>query len=92
MGKGIVDLIFLGVEEILAVPKIQLSLKNEGMEFLGVGTIEWIRFLEFGFRCGRMGLDEFINSCDNSDSICFLIIHCSWSIIRSFVIHGINLY
>jgi len=36
------------IEEVLAVPKIQFTLKNEGMEFLGIRTIEWIRFLELG--------------------------------------------
>ena len=64
MGKGIVDLIFFSVEEVLAVPKIQSALKNEGTEFLGIGTIIWIRFSEFGFGSGRMGLNEFINGHD----------------------------
>jgi len=93
MGKGLVDLIFFSVEEILVVPKIQFSLKNEATKFLGIGIIKWIRYLlELGIRHGRMGLDEFIDSCDNSDSVCFLRINCSWSVIRSFIIHGINLY
>ena len=50
------------MEEILAVPEIQFALKNEGGEFLGVRTIEWIRFPEFGLGCGWMSLDDFINS------------------------------
>jgi len=60
MGKGVVDLIFFGAEEILAVPKIQLALKNEGVEFLGVRTIKWIGFPEFGLGCGSAGLDKFV--------------------------------
>src|SRR5882724_8586930 len=58
IGKGIVDLGFFIVEEVLAVSKIQLTLKNNGMEFLGVGTMKWIRFPEFGLGCRRMVLDK----------------------------------
>src|SRR5882724_10593608 len=69
IGKGIVDLGFLVVEEVLVVLEIQFSQKNEGMEFLGVRTIKWIRFLEFGLGHGRMGLNDFINSHDESESV-----------------------
>jgi len=48
MGKGIVDLVFFGAEEVLVISKIQLALKYESMEFLGIRTIEWVRFPEFG--------------------------------------------
>ena len=88
-GKGIVDLIFFSVEEVLAVPKIQLALKNEGTEFLGIETIEWMGFPELGLGCVSTGLDKFIDSCDNLDSICFHGVDCSWCIL---IVHGINLY
>jgi len=92
IGKGIVDLGFFVIEEVLAVPKIQFTLKNEGMEFLWVRTIEWIGFPEFGFGSGGTGLVEFIDSCDESESFCFLLIHCcSQSIIGSLVVHGIGM-
>ena len=93
IGKGIVDLGFFIVEEVLPVPKIQLTLKNEGTEFLGVVTIKWIGFMEFGLGCGGMGLDEFIDSCDESESLCFIRILClSYSFIGSFIVHGINVH
>ena len=62
IGKGIVDLGFLIVKEVLVVSEVQLALKNEGTEFLGVGTIEWIRFPEFGFGGGWTSLDDSIDS------------------------------
>jgi len=92
MGKGIVDLIFFGFEEVLVVPKIQLALKYEGMEFLGIRTIEWVGFPELGLGHGSMGLDEFIDSCDNFDSVCFILSHgCVWSIIGCFIIYRISM-
>src|SRR5882724_7533681 len=82
MGKGVVDLVFFSAEEVLVVPKIQLALKYEGMEFLGIGTIEWVGFPELGLGCGSAGLDKFIDSHDNSVSVCFVLSHsCIQSII-----------
>jgi len=37
MGKGVIDLVFFSTEEVLVVPKIQLALKYESTEFLGLG-------------------------------------------------------
>ena len=71
MGKGIVDLVFFGAEEVLAVPKIQLTLKNEISEFLGIRAVKWIGFLELGLGCGGVRLDEFIDCHDKSFSVCF---------------------
>jgi len=92
MGKGVVDLVFFSAEEVFAVPKIQLALKNETTEFLGIGTIEWIGFPELGLGCGGARLDEFVNCHDKSFSVCF-ILSCShvWSIIRCFVISWIGM-
>ena len=45
--KSIVYLGFSILKEVLLIPKIQFALKDEGSEFLGVGTIKWIRLLEF---------------------------------------------
>src|SRR5882724_6152912 len=92
MGKGIVNIVFFSVEEVLAVLKIQLALKYEGMEFLGIRTIEWVGFPELGLRCGSVGLDEFINSHDNSVSIFFILSHgCIQSIVGCFIIHGVSM-
>ena len=75
MGKGVVDLVFFSAEEILVILKIQLALKYEGMEFLGIGTVEWVRFPEFGLGCGSMGLDEFIDGFDEFVSFWFILSH-----------------
>src|SRR5882724_8101308 len=85
VGKGIVDLVFFSSEKILVIPKIQLALKYESTEFLGIRTIEWVGFPEFGLGCESMGLDEFIDGHGKSFSICFFL-SCShvWSIIRVF--------
>ena len=40
--KGIVDLGFSILKKVLSVPKVQLALKDEGSEFLGVRTIQWM--------------------------------------------------
>jgi len=42
---GIVDLGFSILKDILLVPKIQLALKDECLQFLGVRANEWIRLL-----------------------------------------------
>src|SRR5882724_12865293 len=60
VGKGIVDLVFFGAEKILAIPKIQLALKNESTEFPGIRTVKWVGFPEFGLGCGISGLNKFI--------------------------------
>ena len=92
MGKGIVDLVFFSAEEVLAFPKIQITLKNEGMEFLGIGTVKWIGFPELGLGHGGARLDEFIDSHDESFRVCFILSHsCVWSIIRCFVISEISM-
>ena len=92
MGKGIVDCVFFGVEEIFAVPKIQFALKNEGTKFLWIRSIKWVGFPELGFGCGSTGLDKFIDSHNEFDSVYLLRINCSWSTIGSSIIHGIDLY
>ena len=92
VGKGIVDLVFFSAEKILVIPKIQLALKYESTEFLGIRTIEWVGFPEFGLGCESMGLDEFIDGHGKSFSICFFL-SCShvWSIVRCFVISGVSM-
>ena len=52
VGKGIVDLVFFSAENILAISKIQLALKYEGMEFLGIRTIKWVGFSELTWKYG----------------------------------------
>jgi len=59
MGKSIIDLVFFSAEKVLAVLKIQLELKYEGMEFLGFRTIIWVGFLDIRLGCGSVGLEKF---------------------------------
>src|SRR5882724_12571221 len=76
VGMGVVDLVFFGAEKILAIPKIQLALKYESTEFLGIGTIKWVGFPEFGLGCGSMGLDKFIDGLN--EFVSFLVHLESW--------------
>src|SRR5882724_3119992 len=96
VGNGIVDLVFFGAEKILAIPKIQLALKYESTEFLGIGIVKRVRFLEFGLGHGSMGLNEFVNGLDEFVSIWFILSHgCVQSIVGSFVkvdMEGFRLY
>ena len=46
--KGIVDLGLSTLIKLLLVPKVQLALKDEGLEFWGVGTSEWVGSQSFG--------------------------------------------
>src|SRR5882724_8045615 len=96
VGKGIVDLVFFGAEKILAIPKIQLALKNESTEFPGIRTVKWVGFPEFGLGCGISGLNKFINGLDEFVSIWFILSHgCVQSIFGSFVevdMEGFRLY
>src|SRR5882724_838043 len=92
MGKGVIDLVFFSTEEVLVVPKIQLALKYESTEFLGIRTVEWVRFLELGLGHGSVGLDESINSHDKSVSVCFILgCGCVWSIIRCFIPYRVGI-
>jgi len=50
IGKGVVDLGWFVVEEVLVVPEIQLTLKNEGTEFLGLDPLN-------GLGSQSLGLD-----------------------------------
>jgi len=72
VGKGIVDLVFFSAEKILSILKIQLALKYEGTEFLGIGAAEWVGFLEFGLGHGSTGLNEFINGLNEFVSVCVM--------------------
>src|SRR5882724_6536934 len=86
VGKGIVDLVFFGAEEVLVVPKFQLALKYESTEFLGIGTIEWVGFPEFGLGHGSMRLDKFIDGPNEFVTFWFILSHgCVWSIVRCFI-------
>ena len=48
VGLGIDDLCVVIVEGPRAVLKVQLALHEEHMEFLGVGTVELVRFADLG--------------------------------------------
>jgi len=52
MGKGVVDIVFFGAEEVLAVLENSAYTENEGTEFFGIGTIKWIGFQELGLGHG----------------------------------------
>ena len=87
------------MEAVLAVLEIQFALKNEGAEFLGVRTIEWIRFLEFGFGGRWMCLDNSIISCNESDHICIFrsyrrgLVGCFIrSVIGTGMVSGFDMY
>jgi len=75
MGKGVVDLVFFSAEEILVILKIQLALKYEGMEFLGIGTIKWVGFPEFGLGHRGARLDKFVDGFDKFVSFWFILSH-----------------
>ena len=64
MGQNVIDLCSIVLELIGTILKVQFALKDEGAKFLGVGTIEWIRFpkLRLGFGGALIGFDDFINS------------------------------
>jgi len=86
VGKGIVDPVFFSAENILVIPKIQLALKYEGTEFLCIGTIGWVEFLEFGLGCESTGLNEFIDGLDRCVSVWFIMgCGCVQSIVGSFI-------
>src|SRR5882724_1010890 len=86
VGMGVVDLVFFGAEKILAILKIQLALKYESTEFLGIGTIEWVGFPEFMLGHGSMGLNNFIDGLDKFVSIWFILgCGCVRSIVGSFI-------
>src|SRR5882724_1290642 len=92
MGKGIVDLVFFGAEEVLVVPKIQLTLKNESTEFFGIGTVKWIRFPELGLGCGSVRLDKFIDCHDKYFCVCFILsCSCVWIIVGCFIISEVGM-
>ena len=92
MGKGVVDLVFFSDEKMLAVLEIQPALKYESMEFLGIRTIKWVRFPEFGLGHRSMGLDEFIDGLDEFVSFWFILSQgCVWSIVRCFVIYEVSM-
>jgi len=64
MGQNVIDLCSIVLELIGMISEDQFALKDEGAKFLGVRTIEWIRFpkLQFGFGGAIIGFDDFNNS------------------------------
>jgi len=56
------------------------------MEFLGIGTVKWVRFPEFGLGHGSTGLNKFIDGHDKFVSIWFILSHgCVQSIVGNFI-------
>jgi len=53
MGQNIIDLCSIVLELIGMISEVQFALKDEGAKFLGVGTIEWIRFLKLWLGFGE---------------------------------------
>jgi len=79
---------FLHPQKILLVPTIQLTLKDESLEFLGIRTIEQSWFPDFVLGGGSVWLDKFIDSLGKYgsftlDGACYriLISGFTWSLI-----------
>ena len=43
------------------------------MQFLGIGSVKWVGFLEFGLGCGSMGLNEFVDGLNEFVSVWFIL-------------------
>jgi len=44
------------------ISEVEFALEDKSAEFLGVRTIEWIRFPEFGFGAGVVCFDDLVDS------------------------------
>ena len=68
-------------------------LKDEGLEVLGVGAIEWTRLLEFGLGQGSVIFDELFNSLGEYGSFTFDGVHHRifvGGVAWSFIVHRIE--
>ena len=64
MGQNVIDLCSIILELIGTILEVQFALKDEGVKFPGVRTVEWIGFpkLRLGFGGAVIGFDDFIDS------------------------------
>jgi len=46
------------------ISEVEFALEDENAEFLGVETIEWIRFPEFGLGTGVVGFDNIVDNLE----------------------------
>jgi len=68
--------------------EVEFALEDKIMEFVGVGTIEWVGFLEFGFGVGVICIDNLVNSLGKCSN--FTIRNCCTCLVWSLIIHRIS--
>jgi len=62
VGQNIIDLSCIVLKQILTTSEVEFALEDESAEFLGVRTIKWVGFPEFGFGTGVICFDNVVDS------------------------------
>ena len=68
--------------------EVEFALEDKSVEFVRVGTVEWVKFLEYGFGAGLICFYSLISL----GKCCSVSIGISgnWSLVRSIIIHRIE--